>query len=149
MDEKVDLSPITGGWQDSGLVGSLRDTYLALQDRRRALGLQNPGTVDNIAREVQKDVFLTNSMFSGLRGDITKAFSMSPMFHVSHGFAMGSQALAPYTFATLYGTPKVCKRSLTRCTTTVSRNSTPWIPIASFLALTKSFPGLPPRQHRL
>ena len=116
MDEKVDViagsNPIAGGWQNSGLISPLRETYLALQERRRALGLSNPGTVDNIAREVQKDVFLTNSMFTGLRADITKAFSISPIFQVSHAFAMGSQALPPYTFATLYGTPNVSQSSL-------------------------------------
>ena len=111
MDEKVDanvdVSPIANGWENSGLVRSLRDTYLSLQQRRQTLGLSNPGTVDNIAREVQKDVFLTNSMFTGLRADITKAFCMSPLFQVSHAFSMGSQNLPPYTFAALYGTPSV------------------------------------------
>ena len=107
LDSNVDLSPIAGGWRNNGFEKLLRETYLALQERRRALGLSNPGTVDNIAREVQKDVFLQNSMFTGLRADITKAFSMSPLFQVSHAFAMGSQNLPPYTFAALYGTPKV------------------------------------------
>ena len=90
------------------VVAALRDTYLSFSERRDALGLPNPGTVDNIAREVQKDVFLTNQMFGGLRADLTKAFSVAPLFQVSHAFSMGSQGLPPYTFATLYGTPRVC-----------------------------------------
>ena len=91
------------------VVAALRDTYLSFSERRDALGLPNPGTVDNIAREVQKDVFLTNYMFGGLRADLTKAFSVAPLFQVSHAFSMGSQGLPPYTFAALYGTPKVRK----------------------------------------
>ena len=89
------------------VVAALRDTYISFSERRAALGLSNPGTVDNIAREVQKDVFLTNYMFGGLRADLTKAFSVAPLFQVSHAFSMGSQGLPPYTFAALYGTPKV------------------------------------------
>ena len=94
---------LTNNW----LLASLQDVYRSFQDRRKSLGLSNPGTVDNIAREVQKDVFLTNSMFSGLRAEWTRPFSVNPLFHMSHGFAMGSQGLPPYTFVALYGTPKV------------------------------------------
>jgi hypothetical protein len=86
---------------------ALADTYLSFSERRAALGLSNPGTVENIAREVQRDVFLNNYTFSGLRADLTKAFSISPLFQVSHAFAMGSQGLPPYTFAALFGTNKV------------------------------------------
>ncbi|KAG9235496.1 eukaryotic porin/Tom40 [Amylocarpus encephaloides] len=86
---------------------ALADTYLAFSERRAALGLSNPGTVDNIAREVQRDVFLNNYTFSGLRADLTKPFSMAPLFQVSHAFSMGSQGLPPYAFAALYGTNNV------------------------------------------
>ncbi|KAI9844118.1 MAG: translocase of outer mitochondrial membrane [Sclerophora amabilis] len=85
---------------------SLRDVYLSYSDRREALGLSNPGTVEGIGREVQKDVLLSNYMFTGLRADLTKAFSVAPLFQISHAFAMGSQALPPYTFAAMYGTSK-------------------------------------------
>lgn len=71
------------------------------------MGLENPGTVDNIAREVQKDVLLSNYMFSGLRCDLQKVFSMSPLFRLQHGFAMGSQALSPWSLMALYGNPSV------------------------------------------
>ncbi|KAG9249215.1 eukaryotic porin/Tom40 [Calycina marina] len=86
---------------------SISNTYRSLQDRRAALGLSNPGTVENIAREVQRDVFLNNYTFSGLRADLTKAFSMAPLFQVSHAFSVGSQGLPPYTFAALFGTSKI------------------------------------------
>src|SRR5438046_3466321 len=96
---------------ENTVVAALRDTYATFSDRRDALGLSNPGTVENIAREVQKDVFLNNYTFTGLRADLTKAFSVTPLFQVSHAFAMGSQGLAPYTFAALYGTSKVRLRT--------------------------------------
>ena len=96
-------------------VGSaLADTYLSFKERRAALGLSNPGTVDNIAREVQRDVFLTNYTFSGLRADLTKAISIAPLFQVSHALSTGTQGLPPYTFAALFGTSKV-SRSMRFC----------------------------------
>ncbi|KAH8821509.1 eukaryotic porin/Tom40 [Xylogone sp. PMI_703] len=92
---------------NNSVAAALADTYTSFSERREALGLPNPGTVENIAREVQRDVFLNNYTFSGLRADLTKAFSISPLFQVSHAFSMGSQGLPPYTFAALYGTSKI------------------------------------------
>ncbi|KAL2269724.1 hypothetical protein VTJ83DRAFT_1908 [Remersonia thermophila] len=88
------------------LVSGLSDVYNAFQERRGRLGLSNPGLVENIAKEVQRDVLTTNLMFSGLRADLTKAFSFNPLFQVSHQFAMGER-LNPYSFAAIYGTSKV------------------------------------------
>jgi len=92
---------------NNAVTAAVADTYTAFSERRAALGLSNPGTVDDIAREVQRSVFLNNYTFSGLRADLMKAFSVSPLFQVSHGFASGSQGLPPYTFSALYGTNKV------------------------------------------
>lgn len=89
---------------------SIQNVYTAFQARRDTLGLSNPGTVDGMSKEVQRDVFLTNSMFTGMRADITKVFSASPMFQTSHAFSIGSQGLPPYTFLSSYGTPKVRHR---------------------------------------
>jgi mitochondrial import receptor subunit TOM40 len=100
-------SPL-GFLYNNAVAAALADTYASFSERRAALGLPNPGTVENIAREVQRDVFLNNYTFSGLRADLTKAFSISPLFQVSHAFSMGSQGLPPYTFAALFGTNKVC-----------------------------------------
>ena len=86
---------------------TLLKTYHAFQDRRAALGLSNPGTVDNIAAEVQRSVFLTNQTFSGLRAELNKSFSIYPLFQISHAFSAGSQQLSPYTFLALYGTNSV------------------------------------------
>lgn len=91
------------------LSNALCDALNSFSERRAKLGLSNPGTIENLNKEVTRDVFLTNYMFSGMRADVTKAFSMSPLFQVSHAFAMGDR-LNPYTFAALYGTNKV------RCT---------------------------------
>jgi mitochondrial import receptor subunit TOM40 len=92
---------------NNALASALKDTYSAFQARREALGLSNPGTVENVAKEVQRDVFLNNLSFSGLRADLTKAFSVSPLFQVSHAFSQGSQQIPPYAFLALYGTNKV------------------------------------------
>jgi mitochondrial import receptor subunit TOM40 len=92
---------------NNSVASAMADTYTSFHERRAALGLSNPGTVENIAREVQRDVFLNNYTFSGLRADLTKAFSIAPLFQVSHAFSMGSQGLPPYTFAALFGTNKV------------------------------------------
>lgn len=93
---------------DNAVAAALKDAYSSFSERRAALGLPNPGTVDNIAREVQKEVLLSNFMFTGLRADLTKIFGMSPLFRVSHAFSMGSSGnLPPYAFSAMYGTPKV------------------------------------------
>ncbi|KAL2262824.1 hypothetical protein VTK26DRAFT_9345 [Humicola hyalothermophila] len=92
--------------RNNPIVSGLSDVYTAFQEKREKLGLTNPGQVENIAKEVQRDVLTTNLMFSGLRADLTKAFSLNPLFQVSHQFAMGER-LNPYTFAALYGTSKM------------------------------------------
>lgn len=91
----------------SPIFSRFASAYIAFSERREALGLTNPGTVDNIAKEVQRDVFTNNLMFTGLRADLTKAFSMSPLFQVSHSLSMGSQMLPPYALAAIYGSPRV------------------------------------------
>ena len=93
--------------ENNTAVKAIHDTWSFFSERRQALGLSNPGTVENIAREVQKDVFLTNSMFTGLRADWTRPLSVSPLFQYTHSFAMGSPGLPPYGFSTIFGTPKV------------------------------------------
>ena len=106
MEEK---STSMGFLTNNALHSTFRDLYTTFSEKRDALGLSNPGTVENISREVQRDVFLTNSMFTGLRADITKVFSAAPMFQTSHAFATGSQGIPPYTFLATYGSPKACQ----------------------------------------
>jgi mitochondrial import receptor subunit TOM40 len=100
------LDSILSLLSNNPLTATLNDALNSFSERREKLGLSNPGTVENITKEVQRDVFLNGFMFSGLRADLTKAFSMSPLFHVSHQFALGER-LNPYTFAALYGSTKV------------------------------------------
>ena len=93
---------------DNAVAATISDTYNNLSEKRKAMGLENPGTVDTIASEVQRQVLLSNYMFSGLRCDLQKIFSLQPLFRLQHGFAMGSQALPPWQLMALYGTPWVC-----------------------------------------
>ncbi|PPJ56021.1 hypothetical protein CBER1_03394 [Cercospora berteroae] len=106
LPAEVEVTPITHlePMRTNSFLDSILDTYRSFQDRRAALGLSNPGTVDGIAREVQRDVFLTNQTFSGLRAELNKSFSIYPLFQISHAFSSGSQMLSPYTFLALYGT---------------------------------------------
>lgn len=91
----------------NAFMDTILDTYQAFHERRAALGLSNPGPVDEIAKEVQRSVFLTNQTFSGLRAELNKSFSIYPLFQISHAFSTGSQMLSPYTFLALYGTDNV------------------------------------------
>lgn len=102
------LPPSLPPLKSNGLLDPILDTIRSFQSRREALGLSNPGTVDQIAKEVQRDVFLTNQTFSGLRAELNKSFSIYPLFQISHAFSSGSQMLSPYTFLALYGTDNVC-----------------------------------------
>jgi mitochondrial import receptor subunit TOM40 len=88
------------------VANAVSDAYRSFSDRRAKLGLTNPGTVESINKEVQREVSLTNYMHTGLRADLTKAVSLSPLFQVSHQFAMGEH-MKPYAFAALFGTSKV------------------------------------------
>ena len=88
------------------IANGLADALNSFSDRRAKLNLSNPGTVENIAKEVQRDVLLQGFMFSGLKADVTKMFSVAPLFQVSHQFAQ-SERMSPYNFAALYGTNNV------------------------------------------
>jgi mitochondrial import receptor subunit TOM40 len=92
---------------DNAITATLADSYAAFSERRKALKLANPGTVDNIAREIQKDVLCSNFMFQGLRADFQKVFSLAPLFRIQHGFQMGPNVPSPYNLMALYGTSNV------------------------------------------
>jgi mitochondrial import receptor subunit TOM40 len=95
------------------IASTIGDVVNSFSERRAKLGLSNPGTIETLSKEVQRDVFLNNSMFTGVRADLTKIFSMSPLFQVSHQFAMGER-INPYTFAAMYGTNKVSPATMPR-----------------------------------
>jgi len=84
-----------------------RDWNNALSEWRERLGLTSPGTVENLHKEVQGNVFLTNYAFSGMKADLGKMFSLNPMFQVQHSFTAGSQQTAPWSFTSMYATDNV------------------------------------------
>lgn len=83
------------------VVSFFNDIYTNISNKRQSLGLTNPGTVENITKELTYGTFLTNHSFTGLKADLNKMFS--PNFQTSHSFALGSQFAPPYAFAALYG----------------------------------------------
>lgn len=95
------------------VAAAIGDALNSFSERRAKLGLSNPGNMEGLSKEVQRDVLLNNYMFTGIRADLTKIFSMAPLFQVSHQFAMGER-INPYTFAAMYGTGKVCYTYLSR-----------------------------------
>src|SRR5579859_4311805 len=76
-------------------------------DWRGRLGLVNPGNSENLHKEVQRDVFLTNYAFSGMRAELGKSFSANPLFQLQHAFAAGSSQVAPWSFLSMYATDNV------------------------------------------
>lgn len=100
------LDPVRSLLLSNPVAAVLGDVLNSFHERRAKLNLPNPGTIENLAKDVQRDVFVNNYMFTGIRADLTKIFSMAPLFQVSHQFALGER-LNPYTFAAMYGTGKV------------------------------------------
>jgi mitochondrial import receptor subunit TOM40 len=84
-----------------------RDWHQSLNDWRDRLGLTSPGTSEGLHKEVQRDVFLTNYMFSGMKADLGRNFSANPLFQVQHSFSAGSSQAAPWSFLSLYATDNV------------------------------------------
>lgn len=108
---------------------------------REDLGLPNPGSVENLQKEVKgaysisfflfsdlncfSATHLTNYAFDGGRADLTKSMSMSPLFQVTHSFALGAQNMASsYNFGAIYATENVLFFLLRNsCTHPSSRSS--------------------------
>jgi len=99
--------------------------YDRLARWRAHLALPQPGTVENLQKEVKGEfglfllVFyvpnpiagthLTNYIFDGARADLTKSMSMNPLFQVTHSFSFGSQTLpSSYNFGAIFANPRVC-----------------------------------------
>ncbi|KAH8106851.1 eukaryotic porin-domain-containing protein [Cristinia sonorae] len=89
------LSFVPGGSALSGLNSKF-------QGWRASLGLSNPGTAENLQKEV-KATLLQNMFFDGARADLSKSLSMNPVFQVTHSFALGSQTAPPsYNFGAVF-----------------------------------------------
>ena len=91
-----------GFWSSNPVFSYLNDVYLSVSQHRKSLDLVNPGSIENINKEVSRDVFLSQYFFTGLRADLNKAFSLVPAFQTSHTLSIGSNVLPPYAFSALY-----------------------------------------------
>lgn len=96
-----------GFWSSNPISKFIIDTYDTLHHKRSLLNLANPGTVENLNKEVARDVFLQQYFFTGLRADLNKAFILNPAFQTSHTFTIGSTNLPSYAFSTLFANDKL------------------------------------------
>ncbi|KAI0273639.1 eukaryotic porin-domain-containing protein [Gloeopeniophorella convolvens] len=88
------------------VLSPLANVYSRFSSWRTALGLPNPGTVENLQKEV-KSTHLSNFIFDGARADLMKGLSMDPAFQVTHSFQLASQSVPPtYSFGALFANPK-------------------------------------------
>ena len=103
-----DINPMTPEqshgwfWSSNPISSYILDTYNQLHSHRKSLSLVNPGTVENLNKEVARDVFMSQYFFTGLRADLNKAFSLNPAFQTSHTFSIGSTTLPKYAFSALF-----------------------------------------------
>ncbi|ODV83516.1 hypothetical protein CANARDRAFT_29955 [[Candida] arabinofermentans NRRL YB-2248] len=91
-----------GFWTSNPIFSFVNNVQNSIINHRNSLDLINPGTFENINKEVSRDVFLNQLQFKGLRADISKTFSMKPIFQISHGLSIGGQS-APYSFTSMFG----------------------------------------------
>ena len=108
----------------------LTNFYNRFVSWRRSLELPNPGSVENLQKEVKSkgssqyiyrcisnhstDTHLTNFFFDGGRADLSKSLSVNPIFQVALSFALGSQtALPSYNFGAVFANNNV--RASARC----------------------------------
>ncbi|KAH9951895.1 eukaryotic porin-domain-containing protein [Amylocystis lapponica] len=108
LSAKVDLptpsylapSPPSSSWPLGGL-------YNRYASWRKSLDLPNPGSVENLQKEV-KSTHLTNYFFEGGRADLTKSLSANPIFQVTHSFLLGSPTSPPsYNFGAIFANNNV------------------------------------------
>jgi len=105
-------SSATSSWLDAfaslthPVYRPIASTYTSFETWKERFGLFQPGTTENITREV-KQTHLTNYLFDGARADLTKGLSMNPAFQVTHSFSLASQAQPPsYNFGAVYADAK-------------------------------------------
>ncbi|ODQ82998.1 hypothetical protein BABINDRAFT_179033 [Babjeviella inositovora NRRL Y-12698] len=89
-------------WSSNPVFGYVNRVYSDIATHRKNLNLENPGTVENLSKEVTRDVFVNQYFFTGLRADLNKVFNMNPAFQTSHTLSIGSQSLPPYAFTAFY-----------------------------------------------
>ncbi|GMM33469.1 Tom40 protein [Saccharomycopsis crataegensis] len=94
--------PKPGFWSSNPIFSFVNDVYSGFADHRQSIGLLNPGTIENLNKEVSRDVFLNQYFFTGFRADLNKSFSLNPAFQTSHTLSIGSKSIPPYAFNVLY-----------------------------------------------
>ncbi|KAI5899485.1 eukaryotic porin-domain-containing protein [Schizophyllum commune] len=100
-------TPASTAWSYFNPLSPLSNAYDRVQQWRADLGLPNPGTTENLQKEVRATT-LTNLMFDGGRADLSKTLSANPLFQVTHSFSLGSSQVPPsYNFASVYATDSV------------------------------------------
>ncbi|QRV99808.1 import receptor subunit tom40 [Ceratobasidium sp. AG-Ba] len=78
------------------------NSYGRFASWRAGLGLSNPGTTENMQKEV-KMTHATNHLFDGARADLSKALSFNPAFQVTHSFNLASYTNpATYNFGAVF-----------------------------------------------
>ncbi|GAB1517993.1 translocase of outer mitochondrial membrane [Rhizoctonia solani] len=78
------------------------NTYGRFASWKAGLGLTNPGTTENMQKEV-KMTHATNHIFDGARADLSKALSFNPAFQVTHSFNLASyNNPATYNFGAVF-----------------------------------------------
>lgn len=90
--------PSASFWALNPVFLYLSDVSTAVAAHRKLLGLQSPGTVENLHKEVSRDVLPTQYFFLGLRADLNKLFNFSPVFQTSHLLSAGA-ATPAYLFS--------------------------------------------------
>ena len=113
MDDIKAPPQVPGLFEDTMLLRIFQNTYNSFMSRRDALGLSNPGHMDKIKKELDTDVLCSKFMFTGLKADINRPLSISPLFQYTHAFALGPQ-MPPYGFSALLGTSSVSGLHLIR-----------------------------------
>ncbi|WVN86689.1 uncharacterized protein L203_101861 [Cryptococcus depauperatus CBS 7841] len=86
--------------------GPVYNTYARFHGWKESMGLVQPGTVENLAKDVQQ-VHLANWMFDGARADVAKVISGNPAFQLTHSFSLGSTTRpAAYNFGAIFASAK-------------------------------------------
>ncbi|ORX33408.1 putative mitochondrial import receptor subunit tom40 [Kockovaella imperatae] len=94
------LDAVNGLFQP--MTGPVMNTYNRFHGWKESMGLIQPGTVENLTREISQ-VHLANWAFEGARADVSKVVSGSPAFQLTHSFALGSSSKpSSYNFGAVF-----------------------------------------------
>lgn len=115
------------------IAGPVANTYSIFHGWKESMGLVQPGTVENLTKEVSRrsrlisysvveavasrsgadlrvllEVHLANWFFDGARADVSKVVSANPAFQLTHSFSLGSASKpASYNFGAIFANAQV------------------------------------------